>query len=235
MRYSINFTPPAHDPLTLAAAQWLGRHAFSGAAFDHPAMRALSLHDISFNTALPRRSGFHGALRPTFKLAPGVTEAELLRDLMRFAGKQRPFALPLLEVVRIGTQFALAPVIPCQSMHLLAGAVVTEFERFRLPMPDDEMERADPGNLSAGQLANMLRWGDPYLMDEFRFHMTLTGPLAPTDLAKFETALRGYFAPILTDPVEVTNLALFVEEEPGAPLTVHSLHPLGRVSARRTA
>jgi hypothetical protein len=235
MRYSINFTPPAHDPLTLAAAQWLGRNAFSGAVFEHPAIRSLSLHDIAFNTALPRRCGFHGSLRPTFRLAPGTTEQELLRELMRFAGRHRPFTLPSLEVVRIGSQFALAPVIPCPSMHHLAGAVVTEFERFRLPMPDDEIERADPGNLSASQFANMLRWGDPYLMDEFRFHLMLTGPLASADLGRFETALRGYFSPILSQPIEVANIALFVEEEPGAPLTVHSLHPLGRVSARRTA
>ncbi|MGE7367943.1 DUF1045 domain-containing protein [Neorhizobium sp. NPDC001467] len=235
MRYSINFTPPAHDPLTLGAAQWLGRHVFSGAALDHPALRGLSIHDIAFNTALPRRAGFHGCLRPSFRLAPGTSEQELLRELMRFAGRHQPFTLPQLEVVRIASQFALAPVIPSQAMHLLAGAVVTEFERFRLPMPDDEIERADPGNLSAGQFANMLRWGDPYVMDEFRFHMMLTGPLAPADLGRFETALRSYFSPLLCDPVEVTNLALFVETEQGAPLTVHSLHPLGRVSARKTA
>lgn len=235
MRYSINFTPPAHDPLTITAAQWLGRHAFSNVMLEPPAIRGLSLHDIAFNTALPRRCGFHGSLRPTFQLAPDMTEQMLLRELMRFAGKHRPFALPQLEVVRVGGQFALSPVVPSQPMHLLAAAVVVEFDRFRAPMREDELERADPGNLSAGQFANMLRWGDPHVMDEFRFNMMLTGPVQSPDISRFETALRKHFEPVLTETIEVSNLALFVEEEPGAPLIVHSLHPLGRVSARKSA
>jgi hypothetical protein len=72
-------------------------------------------------------------------------------------------------------------------------------------------------------------------MDEFRFHMALTGPLLPRDSTFIEPALRDYFSPYLTKPVEVANLALFVEEEPGAPLQVHSLHPMGRVAARKIA
>lgn len=235
MRYSINFTPPAHDPLTIAAAQWLGRHAFSDLTVEPPAIRGLGIHDIAYNTALPRRSGFHGSLRPSFTLAAGMTEQMLLRELMRFAGRHRPFELPRLEIIRMGGQFALAPAIPSQPMHLLAAAVVMEFERFRAPIPDDELERADPGNLSAGQFANMLRWGDPHVMDEFRFHMMLTGPVQSPDLSRFETGLRSHFEPVLSEATVVANLALFVEAEPGAPLIVHSLHPLGRVSARKTA
>jgi hypothetical protein len=35
--------------------------------------------------------------------------------------------------------------------------------------------------------------------------------------------------------VEVANLALFAEEEQGSPFQVHSLHPIGRVGARKIA
>jgi hypothetical protein len=63
----------------------------------------------------------------------------------------------------------------------------------------------------------------------------LTGPLSATDMPRFELALREYFRPYLKKPVEVANLALFVEAEQGAPFHVHSLHPMGRVAARKTA
>jgi putative phosphonate metabolism protein len=235
MRYAIYFTPPAYDPLTLAASQWLGRNAFSGEATEPPAVRGVDIQDVAFNTALPRRYGFHGTLKAPFHLAPGITEAMLLRHLMRFAGAHHPFELPPLEVVRLGNFFGLAPCYPCERMNFLAASVVQEFDAFRLPLSEAELERADPGDLSAPQFANLHRWGSPYVMEEFRFHMTLTGPLAPSDSARFEAALRSYFAPYLERRLEVTNLALFVEEEPGAPFQVHSLHPLGRVAARRSA
>ncbi|CDZ57638.1 DUF1045 domain-containing protein [Neorhizobium galegae] len=235
MRYAIHFTPPAHDPLTLAAAQWLGRNAFSGDAMEPPAIRGIGIHDIAFNTALPRRYGFHATLKAPFRLAPDVTEPMLLRHLMRFAGIHSPFELPKLEVVRLGNFFGLAPVVPCDTARFLAASVVQEFDNFRTPLSEAELERSDSGDLSAPQFANLHRWGHPYVMDEFRFHMTLTGPLSPIEIPRFDLALRDYFEPYLKKPVEIANLALFIEEEPGAPFQVHSLHPMGRVAARKIA
>lgn len=235
MRYAIHFTPPVHDPLAVAAAEWLGRNAFSGEAVEPPPIRDIGIHDVAFNTALPRRYGFHAMLKAPFRLAPGVTEPALLRHLMRFAGSHRPFELPKLEVARLGNFFGLAPVMPSTAMHFLAAAIVQEFDVFRAPLTEVEMECCDPDSLSASQFTNLHRWGDPHVMDEFRFHMALTGPLSGADIPRFERALRGHFDPLLTRPVEIANLALFVEEEPGAPFLVHSLHPMGRVAARRIA
>jgi putative phosphonate metabolism protein len=235
MRYAIYFTPPAHDPLTLAASQWLGRNAFSGEMTEPPAIRGIGLHDISFHTAIPRRTGFHATLKAPFRLAPDITEPMMLRHLMRFAGAHEPFELPPLEVARLGNFFGLAPAIHCERMRLFACAVVQEFDAFRSPLTEAEIERSDPGDLSAPQFANLYRWGHPYVMDEFRFHMALTGPLQGKDITSLEMPLKEYFGPYLMKPVEIANLALFVEEEPGAPFQVHSLHPMGRVAARRIA
>lgn len=235
MRYAIYFTPPAHDPLTIAASQWLGRSAFSGEALEPPAIRGLGLHDIAFNTALPRRDGFQATLKAPFRLAPEITEAMLLRHLMRFAGAHDPFELPMLDVVRLGNFLGLAPVIPCEAMRFLAASVVQEFDAFRMPLSEAELELRDPGDLSAAQFANLYRWGHPYVMDEFRFHMPLTGPMSNAELPRFEEVLRAHLGPYLMKPVEIGNLALFAEYEPGAPLQVHSLHPLGRVAARKIA
>ena len=48
--------------------------------------------------------------------------------------------------------------------------------------------------LSEAQRAHLLRWGYPYVMDEFRFHMSLTGSLAqvdaPTQSLVFEAELE---------------------------------------------
>jgi len=102
-------------------------------------------------------------------------------------------------------------------------------------LSEAEIERRNPQNLTPAQLANLHRWGYPYVFDEFRFHMTLTGPIDADEQARVEQALHTFFDPVLSEPIEVRNLALFVEEENGAPFHVHSLHPLGSVEQLRSA
>lgn len=235
MRYAIYFTPSFSDPLALAAASWLGRNVYSGEPVEHPAVRGLGMHEIAFHTALPRRYGFHATLKAPFHLHHDCTEAALLRELMRFAGTIEPVAIARLVVGRLGDFYGLVPEQPCAGLDSLAAAVVQQFDAFCAPLSEAEIERRNPDGLSAPQFANLHRWGHPYVMDDFRFHMTLTGPLLARDYGRMETALAGYFEPLLSEPVEIANLALFIEKEPGAPFVVHSLHPMGRVAARRIA
>ena len=235
MRYAIHFTPSPNDPMTHAAAAWLGRDVYSGQSVEPPPGVTLGMQEISYHTALPRRYGFHGSIKAPFRLAEGVSEAALLRELMCFAGSHQPFSLPPLEVAKLGNIYGLVPEWPCESLNFLAASVVQEFDRFRAPLSDAEIDRADPDRLSASQLTNLHRWGHPYVMDEFRFQMVLTGGVMPADCARVERAVRGVFQPLLNRTLEFSNLALFVEDEPGAPFRVHSLHPMGRVTARRIA
>lgn len=235
MRYAISFTPPPFDPLTLTAASWLGRSIYSGETVEHPATRLLSLHQIAYYTAVPRRFGFQASIKTPFRLSEGSSEASLLRELMRFAGTIEPFEMPRLEIVRLGDYFGMAPVMHCDHLQFLAMAVIQAFDSFRAPLSEAEIERRSPENLSAPQFANLHRWGHPYVMDEYRFHMTLTGPVAGPDRSRVEQALHGVFDPFLQEDLTFGNLALFIEREPGAPFQVHSLHPMGRVSARRSA
>lgn len=233
MRYAIHFTPSPNDPLTAVAAAWLGRDVYSGESVDPPPATGLGMQEISYHTALPRRYGFHGLIKAPFRLSDEVSEAMLLRELMCFAGQQQPFELPPLEIARIGPVFTLIPSWPCERLGFLAASVVQTFDRYRAPLTDAEIDRADPDQLSAAQLTNLHRWGHPYVMEDFRFQMPLTGGVSQPDFARVEHAVRVVFEPHLSRKLTFNNLALFVEDEPGAPFRVHSLHPMGRVSARR--
>ncbi|TCR92022.1 DUF1045 domain-containing protein [Rhizobium sp. BK376] len=235
MRHAICFTPSVSDPLTLVAANWLGRNIYSGAMIDPPAIRGLGIQEIAYHTAVPRRYGFHGELKAPFRLANEADEPALLRDLMRFSGTLAPFEIPRLEVARLGNAFGLVPSFPCASLNYLAAALVQEFDRYRAPLTEAEIDRCDPDGLSATQFANLHRWGCAHVMDEFRFHMMLTGPVCQADMPRIEQALRAFFEPVLTAPVPVSNIALMMEEGAGGPFRVHSLHPMGRVSARKSA
>ncbi|THF53707.1 DUF1045 domain-containing protein [Allorhizobium terrae] len=235
MRYSICYTPSARDPLTLAASSWLGRSVYSGEAVEHPEGIGLSQSEIAFHTALPRRNGFHACLKAPFRLHPDVSEAMLLRELMHFSGVVEPFALPALEVGRLGDCCGL--MLSHQSVQLdqLASLVMQNFDQFRAPLTEAEIDRMAPERLSAPQFANLYRWGDPHVLDEYRFYLPLTGPLSTHDRERVQKATSNYFSTYLVQPPVFSNLALFVEREQGAPLVVHSLHPMGRVSARKIA
>jgi hypothetical protein len=154
---------------------------------------------------------------------------------MRFSGTFQPFSVPRIEVARLGNYYSLVPTLPCENVRYLASSIVQHFDGFRAPLSEADIERSDPDGLSAAQFTNLHRWGNPYVMDEYRFHMPVTGPVNVVDMPRIEQALRGIFEPVLAEPIAISNIALMMEEGMGGPFRVHSLHPMGKVSARKIA
>lgn len=232
MRYAICFTPPMGDPLSVTATSWLGRSVYTGEPVELPSIAGLAVSDIAFHTAVARRFGFHAMIMAPFCLRPCMDEAQLLKAMMLFTSDETPFEIERLEVARLSQCWGLMPQMPSQPMHLLAARVIQAFDRFRSPLSEEDIERADPDRLTAPQFTNLHRWGDPHVMDEYRFHMALTGPLNADAGRRVEAPLRQLFESLLIEPLLIGSLALFIEHEPGAPMRVHSQHPLGKVSAR---
>ena len=70
-RFAIFYVPQA-GPLAQFGAAWLGWDIANGCAVPQPDLP--SLHDI---TMTPRKYGFHGTLKPPFRLKSGRTVMEL--------------------------------------------------------------------------------------------------------------------------------------------------------------
>lgn len=226
MRYGIYFTPSAHDPLLRVAANWLGRNAFNGMVVRRPAIGNIDAEEISALTEEPRRYGFHATLKAPFRLHEDFEDYHLLSAMMHFASGYQAVELPRLKVAQIGKFFALVPSEPCPELQQLANDVVVQFERFRAPLNEKELAKRKPEMLDAEHRRNLEQWGYPYVFEQFRFHMTLTGPVAEDRQSHMRSVLEEFFAPVLTERVKINNLALFAEAEAGVPFEVHSLHPL---------
>jgi Protein of unknown function (DUF1045) len=56
------------------------------------------------------------------------------------------------------------------------------------------------------------RWGYPYVMEEFRFHMTLTGQLDAERREPTLAMLRHHFSAIAIETLAIDRLALFRQE-----------------------
>lgn len=235
MRYAIYFTPPRDDELTMAAARWLGRDAFSGLAVPPSGVEGLAAGAQSYYTAAPRRYGFHATLKAPFRLADTATERDLLDAMTTFCRGVEPVEVRPVEIARLGGFFALVPGRENGRLNDLANRVVATFDKFRAPLSDAELERRQPERLSRVELRNLYNWGYPHVFETFRFHMTLTGHVEDHERERVEAALRRHFGDLPDAGITVDRLALFVEREAGAPFVVHSTHAFERSVMREIA
>lgn len=87
------------------------------------------------------------------------------------------------------------------AMAALERDCVTELDRFRAPLDQRDVERREP--LSLDERRNLLRWGYHHVLDLFRFHITLTGPLPHEGAEQVEAALNQYLEPVIDNPLTI--------------------------------
>ena len=215
-RYAVYYTPP---PGALAdfGAGWLGWDVARGT----PAARILDIDDAEEITATPRRYGFHATLKPPFRLAEGCDVAELVTAVAEVAAATPAIRRARLHLERLGPVLALVPATDHAPFSRLADAMVRELDAFRLPPSQAEITRRRSPGLTPAQDAHLLRWGYPYVFEEFRFHMTLSGRLDPATAARVETALGPVLTKVVPDHFAITDVTLVGEDEDGY---CHELH-----------
>ena len=234
MRCAICFTPPADDTLTIAAARWLRRDPYTGARIAWP-VEGLVETDHAFLTAAPRRIGFHGSLKAPFRIASEHDLAEVQTALAKFCRRVPPITIDAVRITLIENFFALVPAAPNSELDELAADFVTVFDQYRSPTSDLDLARGDIGRLNGRQFANLLAWGHPYVLDQFCFHMTLTGPIDELERDYVAQMLKRHFGAATDAPLCISQVALFVEPEPNAPFLIDSVHRFTAQHQRKTA
>jgi putative phosphonate metabolism protein len=214
-RYGIYFSPRPDALLFSMGSKWLGRDAVAEAPLDPGLPDHIRQEDWLRVTESPRRYGFHATLKPPFRLAEGGQCEDLQAALHKFADHHHSFEAPRLHLTRLGRFLALTLSTPSEELHSLAADCVREFDRFRAPADDHELAERLEGALTERERAHVLQWGYPYVFDTWKFHMTLTGSLAPEPLQFFEEYLGRRFRPVCESPFIVDSICLFREPRPG--------------------
>jgi putative phosphonate metabolism protein len=225
-RYAIYYAPPAGTVLDDFGASLLGYDAWTGKDLAFPefvAQIAPDWHDV---TADPRKYGFHGTLKAPFALAIDRSEDELLAACAAFTATPRP--LPIIKPVVDAISGFIAVVLaePVIELQRLASDCVTAFDGFRAPLTDDDRARRNPEALTLRQRDYLDRWGYPYVLEEFRFHMTLTGRLGSERREPILAMLRGRFAELHLDHLAVDRIALFRQHDDNARFRIIADWPL---------
>lgn len=220
-RYALCFAPHAGSALWAFGSAMLGYDAQTGAELAQPVLPHVSPERLRRLTAGPRRYGFHATLKAPFKLAEGACEEDLVAALDAFCAGRRAFTLSPLAVDALSRPpgddafLALVEATPSSQMAALERDVVHVFERWRAPATDAEIARRKPETLTERQRGHLARFGYPYVLEDFRFHLTLTGPVTAADRESLRRALADLHARhVPATDVPVDQLALF-RQRPG--------------------
>lgn len=215
-RYAIYYAPPTGD-FANAAAAWLGWDVARGCAVAQPDP---SLADV---TADPRKYGFHATIKAPFRLRDGVGFEDLKAGFNALAAGLAPVTLTGLQMVHLDGFLALIPMDASTDLQDMAAQIVCDLDIFRAPLNAAELARRRPETLSLRQRALLDTYGYPYVLEQFQFHMTLTGRMND---AAIQSAAQRHFDGLIPAPLQINDLCLMGEDDLGR---FHLLHraPLG--------
>jgi putative phosphonate metabolism protein len=212
-RYAIYFASVRGDTLDRFGTEHLGYDAWTGEEVPFSSGVTNAEPDWRELTEDPRKYGFHATLKAPIALAQGRTEAELRTACAAFAQEPRRIPLIVPVVDAISGFIAVIPRERSTELEQLAADCVVAFDTFREPLTADERARRKPERLSERQRDYLDRWGYPYVMEEFRFHMTLTGRIELPKRERVLSMLRDRFSAIGLDHLAIDAIALFRQDD----------------------
>jgi hypothetical protein len=226
-RYAIYFTPQPGTALAAFGRSWFGR-ANDGAtlqAFSDSGFAGTGFAKVP--SAPGRYTGLHALFKAPFALRDGMDVDALKSRLVSFATRRKPTETGPLTLAREGRFLVLRPVEPTPLLEWLAAQCVSAFEDFAAPPGDTERAAHASPNLSDYQRLLLESFGDPYVLSEYRFYITLTGPLDKTHLERVTQALWPVLDEICASGVTVDGLSLFGDCGGRSPMRLIGRYRLG--------
>jgi hypothetical protein len=228
-RYAVFFVPSSHSDLYRFGSSVVGYDCYTGATVDHPV--EFNTNPVAWRkiTEEPRRYGFHATLQGPFYLSPSCTEAQLVNAVHSFAGLG--YAVPTIKpAVQMLSGFAaIVPLKPEPNLDALVTSCTTIFEAYRAPMTPQERARRIALGLNRSQIQNLDRWGYPFALSNFRFHMTLTGQIQASRREEILAVIKKCFRRMLGNrQISVDRIALVKRES-----SLASFRVVSQVTLRR--
>lgn len=213
-RVAIFYAPGSQTPLANFGAHWLGWDVEHAKRVPHSQVDGLPA-PISELVATPQKYGFHGTLKAPFRIRDDQT-IDGLKDAMKaFSDQCKPFVIGKMKVATLGSFVAIIQENASDNFAEFASEIVRNFEDYRAPLRDEDIAKRRKAGLTPRQDELMLKWGYPYIFDQFKFHLTLTGKLSEQNAQIVCDRLTDHLKPILDTPVEAVDLCLYGEREDG--------------------
>jgi len=223
-RCAVYFVPDIESAWWEAGSRWLGRCASTGNHMPQPQLIDISPQEQWARTLEPRRYGWHATLKAPFKPKPGENLRSIMSGLKVLANKLPAFEMPPWHVSLEDGFLALRPSGDQSSIHRTAEACVKDLHRFAAPLSQADLERRRLAPLSPQQDRLLMEWGYPYVLEEFKFHLSLTNNLDDASEEKRDAwvdSAKMHFANL--GVCRFDRLALFIEPTRGADFELFEL------------
>jgi hypothetical protein len=218
VRFAIYYTPQPGTPLASFGRSWFGR-ANDGVTLQAFSAAGLTGVGVSRPPSTPSRyGGLHAIFKAPFCLRDGMGPDALKARLISFARRRKPVETGPLTLARAGRFLVLRPIKPAPALDWLAAQCVAAFDGFAEPSSCVEQDAHRSPHLNDHQRLLLKSFGDPHVLSEYRFCITLTGPLDTAHLERVSQALWPMLGEICASGVTVDGLSLFGEAGDRAPL-----------------
>lgn len=212
-RFAIYYAPRSGG-FAEATAAWLGWDAEAGQNVVQPNLASLP-GGLAAVTKTARKYGFHGTIKAPFRLADGISFEQVCKMVKATAARLGQVSLSSLSLQNLHGYLALVPSGNQTALTVLAAHVVESLDTLRAPLSVAEIAKRRPDQLTQLQRTMLHRWGYPYAMQAFQFHLTLTDALSDADAAKIAPILCQHLTPTLPRPFVIEDLCLFGEAADG--------------------
>ncbi len=216
--------------------QNFGRHWFGHCLETGQACPIMPHHALPWDlethrryTAIAARYGFHATLKPPFYMQQGLSYQDLDQALLAFTAQQLEISSGPLKLSRISSFLALVPTDPVTSLSAFAAQCIQQFDSFRAPPTEQELTRRRQKTLSPAQEIHLQKWGYPYVLDCFRFHITLTANLTEAEQEKIVSFLQNNILPFQKTDFHIREICLCGEpygDQQNMPFQLLKRYPL---------
>ena len=192
----------------------LRRRATVASVWEHPDLPVEFPSSSSWPDRVkrPAHYGFHATIKAPFELREGQTIDQLQSDLASFCASQKPIPLTGLAPIRTTRYDALAFEKQPEQLWEMAANCVERFEKYRAPLSNADIRRRDPSSLTTRQNKYLDQFGYPYILDDFNFHMTLSGTNDHNDADYLQWLATLYEAMVKQTPV-LDRLCIFYQPD----------------------
>jgi hypothetical protein len=231
--FSICFTPRPGSALAQFGRSWFGR-VNGGATLQAFSMSGLGGVASIGSAPMPgRHLGLHAPFFAPVPLRKGVRLDEVRTHLASFAANRKPIETGPLQLTRTHRILTLRPTKPRPELDWLALQCFDAFDSYA---DRPETIESEQPHLNPHQRLLLTSFGQPNVMSEYRFSLTLTGPLQEDQSERLSNALRPLLSNVCDVGIRVDGLSLIgsvKEQTAGQPLATNSGRPvrlLGRYS-----
>jgi len=213
MRYAIYYCPAADTALGRLGHDWLTASShLPGVSTER---RDALLADVC-------RYGWHATIRAPFTPVVGVTHDDVRCAVTALAHVFGSFELSL-RLDRLADFLVLRPTMDGGQERALAAVCLDVLKPLCAPLAGEALQRRSAG-LDADELALLQKHGYPYVLDRYRFHLTLSAPASEPEEQAMRQWLESRVAAL--PPTRIDALSICREATPGAAFELLERIPL---------